>query len=107
MTDETLTLLRSECPGWDLYNLHAKFESWVNAEPSRTPANWQRAFVGYRQAMIERNEACLDKLIRQSRRRLKGRQQDYCDHFGANHFHFARNRIAMLALAHSHAGQGV
>jgi plasmid replication initiation protein len=47
MTDETLTLLRSECPGWDLYNLHAEFESWVNAESSRTPANWQRAFVGY------------------------------------------------------------
>ena len=47
MTDETLTLLRSECPGWDLYNLHANFESWVNAESSRTPANWQRAFIGY------------------------------------------------------------
>ena len=47
MTDETLTLLRSECPGWDLYNLHAEFESWVNADSSRTPANWQRAFIGY------------------------------------------------------------
>lgn len=47
MTDETLALLRSECPGWDLYNLHAEFESWVNADSSRTPANWQRAFIGY------------------------------------------------------------
>lgn len=47
MTDETLTLLRSECPGWDLYNLHAEFESWVNADSSRTPANWQKAFIGY------------------------------------------------------------
>ena len=47
MTDETLTLLRSECPGWDLYNLHAEFERWVNAETSRTPANWQKAFIGY------------------------------------------------------------
>jgi plasmid replication initiation protein len=47
MTDETLTVLRSECPGWDLYNLHAEFESWVNADSSRTPANWQRAFIGY------------------------------------------------------------
>jgi plasmid replication initiation protein len=47
MTDETLTLLRSECPGWDLYNLHAEFEGWVNADSSRTPANWQRAFIGY------------------------------------------------------------
>mgnify|MGYP000629657906 CR=1 FL=1 len=47
MTDETLTLLRSECPGWDLYNLHAEFERWVNADSSRTPANWQKAFIGY------------------------------------------------------------
>lgn len=47
MTEETITLLRSECPGWDLYNLHAEFETWVNADPSRTPANWQRAFIGY------------------------------------------------------------
>jgi hypothetical protein len=47
MTDETITLLRSECPGWDLYNLHAEFESWVNADSSRTPANWQKAYIGY------------------------------------------------------------
>lgn len=47
MTDETLALLRQECPGWDLYTLHAEFETWVNADPSRLPANWQRAFIGY------------------------------------------------------------
>lgn len=47
MTDETIDLLRSECPGWDLYTLHAEFERWVNADAARTPANWQRAFIGY------------------------------------------------------------
>jgi plasmid replication initiation protein len=47
MTDDTLALLRQECPGWDLYTLHADFETWVNADPSRLPANWQRAFIGY------------------------------------------------------------
>ena len=47
MTDETLALLRQECPGWDLYTLHAEFETWVNADTSRLPANWQRAFIGY------------------------------------------------------------
>jgi hypothetical protein len=47
MTDETIALLRSECPGWDLYNLHAEFERWVNADTSRAPVNWQKAFVGY------------------------------------------------------------
>lgn len=47
MTDETIERLRSECPGWDLHALHAEFESWVNADAERTPANWQRAFIGW------------------------------------------------------------
>jgi plasmid replication initiation protein len=47
MTDETIDQLRRECPGWDLYNLHADFEKWVGADAARTPANWQRAFIGY------------------------------------------------------------
>lgn len=47
MTDETIDLLRRECPGWDLYALHAEFERWVGADQERTPADWQRAFVGW------------------------------------------------------------
>ena len=55
MTDDTLTLLRQECPGWDLYTLHADFETWVNADTSRLPANWQRAFIGYVRKWHERH----------------------------------------------------
>ncbi len=47
MTDETIDVLRRECPGWDLYTLHAEFERWVQADETRTPANWQRAFIGW------------------------------------------------------------
>ena len=47
MTDETIDLLRRECPGWDLHALHADFERWVFASSDRTPADWQRAFVGW------------------------------------------------------------
>ena len=47
MTDETIDLLRAECPGWDLYTLHAEFEGWTKASPDRTPANWQKAFIGW------------------------------------------------------------
>jgi plasmid replication initiation protein len=47
MADETIDLLRNECPGWDLYALHADFEAWVAASPERTPANWQKAFIGW------------------------------------------------------------
>jgi len=55
MTDDTLAVLRQECPGWDLYTLHADFETWVNADPSRLPANWQRAFIGYVRKWHEKN----------------------------------------------------
>ena len=47
MADDTITLLRSECPGWDLYVLHAEFENWIAASSERTPANWQKAFIGW------------------------------------------------------------
>ncbi len=47
MTDETIDHLREKCPGWDLYVLHAEFESWVSADSDRTPANWQKAFIGW------------------------------------------------------------
>lgn len=47
MTDETIGYLREKCPGWDLYALHAEFEAWVNADPARTPASWQKAFIGW------------------------------------------------------------
>lgn len=47
MTEETITLLRTECPGWDLYALHTDFEKWVDGSAERTPANWQRAFIGW------------------------------------------------------------
>lgn len=47
ITDETIAYLREKCPGWDLYALHAEFEAWVNADPARTPASWQKAFIGW------------------------------------------------------------
>ena len=47
MEDDTIAYLREKCPGWDLYTLHAEFERWVAADPARTPANWQKAFIGW------------------------------------------------------------
>ena len=47
LAEDTLTLLRSECPGWDFYALHEDFERWVAASADRTPANWQKAFIGW------------------------------------------------------------
>ena len=47
ITDATLALLRSECPGWDYQTLHAEFRAWVEGDPGRTPVSYQNAFIGY------------------------------------------------------------
>ena len=43
----TLAILRAECPGWDLQVLHAEFRAWIGADSTRTPANYQQAFIGF------------------------------------------------------------
>lgn len=47
VTDATLRILREECPGWDYQTLHADFRSWIDADPARTPVNYQNAFIGF------------------------------------------------------------
>lgn len=47
MTDETLDLLRAECPGWDYQTLHQAFRDWIGGDASRTPVNYQNAFIGF------------------------------------------------------------
>lgn len=58
-TEETATLLRDQCPGWDLYALHAEFEQWVSASADRTPANWQKAFIGWVRRYHEKHHRSL------------------------------------------------
>jgi plasmid replication initiation protein len=56
MTDETIDHLREKCPGWDLYALHADFERWVNSAADRSPADWQKAFIGWVKRHHEKNK---------------------------------------------------
>jgi plasmid replication initiation protein len=55
MADGTIEHLRETCPGWDLHALHAEFERWVNVDPARLPANWQKAFIGFVKRHHEKN----------------------------------------------------
>jgi hypothetical protein len=58
-TDDTRDFLRANYPGWDLYTLHAEFEEWVNGDPSRTPVDWQKAFIGFVKRHHEKNHHTL------------------------------------------------
>ncbi|MDF2495969.1 replication initiator protein A [Sphingomonas sp.] len=47
LTDATLATLRADYPGWDYQTLHAEFRQWIDADPARTPVNYQNAFIGF------------------------------------------------------------
>ena len=47
LTDKTISILRQDCPGWDLQSLHQLYRDWLAEDPTRTPANYQNAFIGW------------------------------------------------------------
>ena len=59
LTDATLATLRADCPGWDYQSLHQDFRNWLDADPSRTPVNYQKAFIGFVRRFHEKNRHTL------------------------------------------------
>ncbi|WP_313804520.1 replication initiator protein A [Sphingobium sp.] len=55
ITDATLATLRAECPGWDYQTLHQEYRDWLEADPARTPVNYQKAFIGFVRRFHEKN----------------------------------------------------
>lgn len=55
ITDATLNTLRAQCPGWDYQSLHQEFRDWLEADPARTPVNYQKAFIGFVRRFHEKN----------------------------------------------------
>lgn len=56
ISDATLAIVRRDCPGWDYQNLHDQFRAWLTEDSSRTPANYQNAFIGYVRRYHERHK---------------------------------------------------
>lgn len=59
ITDDTRAMLRQAYQGWDFDQLHADFAAWVGDDVSRTPVNWQGAFIGFVKRHHERNKHSL------------------------------------------------
>lgn len=55
ITNATLATLRAEYPGWDYQTLHQEFRGWLEADPARTPVNYQKAFIGFVRRFHEKN----------------------------------------------------
>ena len=46
LTELTISMVRRDFPGWDLYSLKAEFDSWLADTPAQ-PENYQKAFYGF------------------------------------------------------------
>lgn len=59
VTDATLSHVREHYRGWDFHALHEDFKAWLKDDETRTPANYQKAFIGYVKRYHERNRYTL------------------------------------------------
>lgn len=59
ITDMTLSYVREHYRGWDFHALHEDFKAWLKDDETRTPANYQKAFIGYVKRYHERNRYTL------------------------------------------------
>ena len=55
-TEATLATLRRDYPGWDYDSLYDQFRAWLHDDSSRTPANYQNAFIGFVRRYHERHK---------------------------------------------------
>ncbi len=59
LSEQTITQIRREFPGWDVYALQASFNEWIDASPERSPKNYEAAFYGWVRQHHARNRAAV------------------------------------------------
>lgn len=57
LSEQTISQIRREFPGWDVYALQDAFNQWIDSEPSRAPKNYEAAFYGWVRQHHARNRA--------------------------------------------------
>ncbi|RAH95798.1 plasmid replication initiator protein [Acuticoccus sediminis] len=45
--EETITKIRKDFPGWDVYAMKGEFDKWITQDESRRPSDYQSAFYGF------------------------------------------------------------
>jgi hypothetical protein len=57
ISDDMLARIRSDFPGWDVYQLKAEFNQWIYEQPDRMPKNFEAAFYGFVRQHAARNRS--------------------------------------------------
>jgi hypothetical protein len=61
LNDDTISRIRRDFPGWDVYALKADFDAWLAENPSKAPNDYNSAFYGFAKAHHSRNKHTLHR----------------------------------------------
>jgi hypothetical protein len=57
LSEQAITQIRREFPGWDIYALQGAFNEWLDQDPARAPKNYEAAFYGWVRKHHARNRS--------------------------------------------------
>jgi hypothetical protein len=57
LSERTISSIRDEHPGWDIYALQHAFNEWLDGDVSRTPNNYEAAFKGWVRRHLSKERA--------------------------------------------------
>jgi len=57
LSAETISLVRRDFPGWDVYAAKADFDAWIEQSVDRVPNDYQKAFYGFMRRIHTRQHA--------------------------------------------------
>jgi hypothetical protein len=55
LSERTISRIRNDFPGWDIYALKAEFDEWINEDQTRKPHDYEAAFYGFVRQHHHRN----------------------------------------------------
>jgi plasmid replication initiation protein len=57
LSEGTISSIRDEHPGWDIYALQHAYNEWLDSDVSRTPNNYEAAFKGWVRRHLDKQKA--------------------------------------------------
>ena len=55
LSDEVLARVRKDFPRWDVYTLKSEYDRWLDADATRAPTSYEKAFYGFVRTHTARN----------------------------------------------------
>jgi plasmid replication initiation protein len=61
--DQALSLIKRDCPGWDMDVMQEQFNAWIGSDPRRLPRDYGAAFASWMRTYHQRNKHTLPGLF--------------------------------------------